>query len=177
MTDAPIRVTKLSAAQRQLRTAIRLWFADGDPVAIHTLIAASHEIVHRLFRNAGHSDLFFDAAIIRDERRGDFAKLMKAPANFFKHARQDPEAEFDFHPGINETLIAFSVVGLQRMGVGLGLEESSFLHWTALHHPEWISEGNRYDSLDPQVLGDFRSIDKHQFFDAFALAWRQRGRR
>src|SRR5207245_10811773 len=40
MTDnAKITVTKLDAARRQLRTAIRLWFEEGDPVSIHTLAA------------------------------------------------------------------------------------------------------------------------------------------
>jgi hypothetical protein len=172
--NIPIRVTKLNAAQRQLRTAIRLWFADGDPIATHTLVSAAHEIIHRLFRNAGHSDLFWDSSIIKDERRADFARLMKAPAAFFKHAKHDPEMELNFHPGINETLIAYSITGLQRMGIALDVEESVFLHWFALHHPEWITKGSRYDGLDPQVLDDFRSIDKHQLFDAFALAWRQR---
>jgi hypothetical protein len=34
-----IRITKMDAARLQLRTAIRLWFADGDPIAIDTLVA------------------------------------------------------------------------------------------------------------------------------------------
>jgi hypothetical protein len=176
MTDVPIRVTKLSAAQRQLRTAIRLWFADGDPVAIHTLIAAAHEIIHRLFRNAGHSDLFFDTTIIKEERRSDFVRLMKTPAAFFKHAKQDPETELNFHPGINETLIAFSITGLQRLGTSLGVEESTFGQWLALHHPDWMAKGHRYDALDPDILENFRRISKHEFFKVSELAWRQRRR-
>ena len=35
---ATIVVTKLDAARRQLRTAIRLWFQEADPVSIHTLL-------------------------------------------------------------------------------------------------------------------------------------------
>ena len=47
MTDrTKITVTKLDAARRQLRTAIRLWFNDGDLVAIHTLAFAAYEIIH-----------------------------------------------------------------------------------------------------------------------------------
>jgi hypothetical protein len=30
------KVSKLDAAKRQLETAIRLYFSDGDPVSIHT---------------------------------------------------------------------------------------------------------------------------------------------
>jgi hypothetical protein len=45
MDDTKIVVTKLDAARRQLKTAIKLWFEDGDPVAIHTLIVAAYEII------------------------------------------------------------------------------------------------------------------------------------
>ena len=173
MNDKIIRVTKLDAAQRQLRTAIRLWFADADPIAIHTLVAASHEIIHRLFRNAGHSNLFFDSTIINDDHRGDFAKLMKAPAAFFKNANHDSGAEMNFHPRINETLIVFSVTGLSRMGISLGVEESAFGEWFTLHNPDWIPKGIRYNNLPSDILEDFRKIAKNQFFDIFVQAWRK----
>jgi hypothetical protein len=58
---AKITVTKLDAAKRQLRTALRLWFDDGDPVSIHTLLAAAHEIIHTLYRRKGLRDLLFDS--------------------------------------------------------------------------------------------------------------------
>ena len=41
-----ISISKLDAACRQLDCAIELWFADGDPVSIHTLACASHQIIH-----------------------------------------------------------------------------------------------------------------------------------
>jgi hypothetical protein len=46
--DTKIVITKLEAGRRQLRTAIRFWFEDGDPVAIHTLVAATYEILDTL---------------------------------------------------------------------------------------------------------------------------------
>jgi hypothetical protein len=41
-----LAVTKQSAARSQLETAIRLWFYEGDPVAIHTLAVAAHDCLH-----------------------------------------------------------------------------------------------------------------------------------
>jgi hypothetical protein len=61
----------MDAVRRQLCTAIRLWFEDGDPVAIHTLIAASHEVLHTLFRRKGLHGLIFDSDLIEDERRAE----------------------------------------------------------------------------------------------------------
>ena len=41
-------VTKEGAAQAQLETAIWLWVTKDDPVSIHTLAAASNDILHAL---------------------------------------------------------------------------------------------------------------------------------
>jgi hypothetical protein len=41
-------VTVLEAAERQLRTAIRLFFERRDMIAIHTLATAAQEILRRL---------------------------------------------------------------------------------------------------------------------------------
>src|SRR5579862_9769286 len=102
MSDAPIVVTKLDAAKRQLRAAITLWFTGGDPVAIHTLAAAAHEIVHTLFRRKGLSGLLFDSPRIRDDKRAEFARAAKAAATFFKHAQRDPDGTLEFNPAMND---------------------------------------------------------------------------
>jgi len=36
-----VRLSKFEAARRQLETAIKLYFADGDEVSIHALAAAA----------------------------------------------------------------------------------------------------------------------------------------
>lgn len=40
-----MRLEKLEAARRQLETAIKLYFADGDEVSIHTLGAAAYALI------------------------------------------------------------------------------------------------------------------------------------
>jgi hypothetical protein len=47
-------ITKLEAANRQLCTAIRMFFADDDAVAVHTLACAAREIYEKHCRSAGH---------------------------------------------------------------------------------------------------------------------------
>ena len=46
MQGRDLKVSKLDAAKRQLETAIRLYFSNGDPVSIHTLVAAAYAILH-----------------------------------------------------------------------------------------------------------------------------------
>ena len=81
-----VTFTKFDAARRQLDTAIQLWFTDADPVSTHTLAHASHEIIYRLFRNSGQTDLSYDVECITDTERKEMAISLKTAPNFFKHA-------------------------------------------------------------------------------------------
>ena len=40
-----MQLSKLEAARRQLETAIKLYFADGDDVSIHSLVAAAYALL------------------------------------------------------------------------------------------------------------------------------------
>lgn len=113
-----IKITKLQAARMQLSTAIELWFADRDPVSTHALAFASHEIIHRVFRRRGYSDLLFDSGVVKDEYRDEFAKALKEDAGFIKHLNRADENEtdaIDFKPGGNMLFIMMSIVALQIM--------------------------------------------------------------
>jgi hypothetical protein len=54
-----ILVSKSDVARSQLETAIQLWFADGDPVSIHTLAVAAHDCLHTLSKLTGKPPLSY----------------------------------------------------------------------------------------------------------------------
>jgi hypothetical protein len=75
MPTASLHVTKLAAAKRQLRAAIRLFFMEEDELAIHTVASASYGLLKDLKRDRGQSEAadsyrttFF--YLVRDFRRG-----------------------------------------------------------------------------------------------------------
>lgn len=125
--DTKIVVRKLDAARSQLRTAIRLWFEDADPVSIHTLAVAAYGILHTLARRSGATDLLFDSLIIRKEMRNTWARLLKDHASFFKHADHDPTGEIAFPLFGNEIFILYSILALSKMSGTLSMEERAFL--------------------------------------------------
>lgn len=166
-----LQITKLDAAQRQLRTAVRLWFHDGDPVSIHTLLAAAHEIIHRLYRNKGLVNLMFDSDMIKDEHRGDFARVMKAAPNFFKHANNNSDQTLSFNPEINDLLPIFLIQALCDMGEHTGLEESAFIHWQLIHEPRLFQSGGR--QVPPEVAAYLFHVNKQDFLQSCELLWRK----
>ena len=103
-------ITKIDAARRQLRTAIELWFADGDPISIHTLAAAAYQIIHDLNRRNKGPDLLLDSKYIKDEKRREFVSLVKSTSNFMKHAdrgKMGMAKSIEFSSDSNVGLITF----------------------------------------------------------------------
>ncbi len=74
-TTTKIHITKLSAAQRQLRAAIRMFFAEEDELAIHTVASAAYGLIKDLKRKRGKEEAADQHLIsifyaIRSFRRG-----------------------------------------------------------------------------------------------------------
>ena len=91
-------VTKLEAAERQLRVAIRMFFERKDMIAVHTLAAAAQGVLQDLGRLRGFVSLFEEgAARIIPEKRDEFIQLFRKAQNFFKHADKDPNADLEFY--------------------------------------------------------------------------------
>ena len=87
-------VTKLEAAERQLRVAIRLFFERRDRIAVHALAVASQEILTRLAQARGIKGMLGYAGewVFPEKKKELFDAFAKAQ-NFFKHAAKDPRRE------------------------------------------------------------------------------------
>ena len=93
----PFKIKKIDAARRQLLTAIEVWFLDGDPVSIHSLAHAPHEIIHRLFRNQGGSALLFDSPELhlRTQRNGPNERSHLARGRVFSRSMTGAVSEVE----------------------------------------------------------------------------------
>lgn len=161
-------VTKRDAALRQLRTAIVLWFNDGDVLAIHTLAHASHEIIHRMYRNAGHRSLLFDTDKIRKEHRQKWTSAVRHSANFLKHASHDLSEKLDFKPESNELLLSMSVEAVRVLEAKPGMEELTFNLWMTLHRPAMYHLKNVKRPPDVQrTIDEVRALGRAEFFELF----------
>jgi hypothetical protein len=173
-----ITITKLDAARRQLRTAIILWFRDGDPVAIHTLAFAAYEIIHFVSKKRNRlRDLLFDSLVIEDQYRKEFGIFIKRHANFFKHANKDVDDVIEFRPVFSEPFILFALLGIELCGERLNAEESAFFYWTAFHRPRWISaEGRKRleDRITVERAAQIRTIPRSEFLQVFQAGRKMR---
>src|SRR5438445_6373637 len=73
--SARLHVTKMGAAERQLRAAIRMFFAGEDELAVHTLASAAYRLLADLKAERGIDEVgdVYQTAIfylVRDFHRG-----------------------------------------------------------------------------------------------------------
>ena len=96
-------VTKLAAANRQLSTAIRMFFADDDAVSVHTLACAAREIYENHCGQAGQHRMF-DFVRAGNPRYADrdLRNLLNAARNFFKHPGNSLGEQIEFNDSMND---------------------------------------------------------------------------
>jgi hypothetical protein len=101
-----IIVDKLSCARSQIDTAIALYFDGGDPVSIHTLVAAATEILKQLNTHRGGAPLWLEFAFLDKPKTANLRKRainqLRSFQNFFKHADKDPNETKAISPLLNE---------------------------------------------------------------------------
>jgi hypothetical protein len=102
-----MKVGKIDAARRQLKTAIRIYFSEGDPVATHTLAAATHQLLADLTKARGSTPMLTDSLLrmIRQDQVKQARDRFNAAANFFKHADRDPGDTHTFNPSQTEFIL------------------------------------------------------------------------
>ena len=99
-------VTKLEAANRALCTAIRMFFADGDAVAVHMLVCAAGEIYERHCSKADLPRTTDDANDGNPDRsENERWDTLNEPRNLFKHPAKDLTDQILFSDEMNDYLL------------------------------------------------------------------------
>jgi hypothetical protein len=167
-----LQISKTEAARRQLETAIRLWFFDGEPVSIHTLAAAAHQLVHDLGKSQGITAVLRELADVRPGCKKELKAMVAQYENFFKHADHDPAALLDFHPETTEFYIGDAVVAYERLTGERPHIFRTFLFWMMMKHPELgVVESRAQWDAQMQFLGPkLQTMSKQEFCLAYLKA-------
>ena len=117
---ASITITKIEGARRQIEAAVSLWFKEGDPVVIHTLIAAGHHVCHDIAKATGQSSpILFNNSMFPGIEWAEHKKITLELENFLKHAERDSGSKITFHPRrtdfyILDAILLYSMIGGPR---------------------------------------------------------------
>jgi hypothetical protein len=150
-------VTKLDAARRQLRTAVTLFFQDGDRVSIRTLAAAAHQVLSDLLKHAGKKTRLERNAedVVKPEYRREYRDAIRRAQNFFKHADKEPNptAVVEFDPRQTHYILLDCFEAYMLL-TGRSMRELwLFFGWFALENPDLLLPSPMKDAV-LAVVGD-----------------------
>jgi hypothetical protein len=174
-----ITITKLDAAKRQLETVVRLYFHNGDPVSIHTLVAAAHTVTRNINEKRRGSpmikDDLIDAYAKPDYQKRVLVQLNEAE-NFFKHADRDHAATLDFNPDESEIWMLDAIRQYQRLTGEETPLFGVFIRWYMINNQELFDELPKETKLfltksKPRALG----LGKSAFFNLILPALMRQG--
>ena len=135
-----IEVSKLDAAKRQMEVAIRLYFNNDDPVAVHTLTGAVYNLLRDINKSQKRQPMFlkgwFIDVFVKPEFKKKAIHIINEPENFFKHADRDPDSILSFKPEATEELLHESGCVYEKM-TGESLPLVLCFHiWYMINRPE-----------------------------------------
>ncbi|MBE7493771.1 MAG: hypothetical protein HS117_02380 [Verrucomicrobiaceae bacterium] len=172
-----ITLDKREVAKRQLNAAINLWFDDGEPIAVHTLACAAHELLASLLQKAGKKPLMFDASLYQPGYAEEARRMWKKHYNFFKHADRDPDSLIEFPTAVTDIFLLMAVEGWREL---VGEREPihfAFWAWCVIRFPNLMqmkdAEGERMlfeVKKDPLNL---KTVPKSLFRKLFVSAFDQ----
>ncbi len=152
-----MKIDKTEAARRQLVTAIKLFFDEGDRVSVCTLVGAAGRVFSDLCRTKKTGcfhDTFKDAA---GKNSDEMLAYLFGPINFFKHANRDPDALLVFDDMRNEDLVFSVVLDFLNISGQQPIEVQVFMHGTAGHivsiyrYPTCVTRLRRCGSTIPML--------------------------
>jgi len=95
---APEKIGKLEGAERLLKSAVQLFFDNGEMLAIHALTASAHEVLRTLLQKKGYQEsLLKNNPSVRPEKVKELLRNMNQTQNFLKHADQDPDEILEYY--------------------------------------------------------------------------------
>jgi hypothetical protein len=154
-----IMITKTDAAERQLNTAIRLFFENRDHLSSYALAVASREVTdgvikkrrdelyQRELARVGEPQKvrlsYWEQAwdMVKPEFRysNDLVKLHNKWQNFLKHAKTDPEAEIKPFTTKDLALVILTAMwNYSLLTEHWTTEMNIFFAWIAVAEPQWL---------------------------------------
>jgi hypothetical protein len=167
LNQTKIKISKLEAARRQIETAIRIYFVNGDPVSVHTLAAASLQILVDLDKKGPQTGTLWDfiEAQVEPEHVAEVKKLFAEAENFFKHADRDPDKILEFPLAEPELFLWECVAKYPELTGETPLMMVAYRIWFMIHHSDILKPEIRAQVNFLGLSTDFPENDRARFFE------------
>ena len=161
-----ISISKLDAAKRQLESSLRIFFNDGDPVSIHTLVNASDEILSKLCSKHGVKSIIDEGIekFVRVEKRKELREKLTEAKNFFKHSGFNENKSVEFNHEVNPILLWDSCRLYQILTSEFTPIMTIFNIWFSLKNKDLILDEKKKEILESLNYTEYLDIENKKHF-------------
>ena len=131
-------IDKLEVARRQIVAAVRLFFEEGDPVAIHTLVAPAHQVLTDIGEEKGVHGAIKSAKALQGPDAKKYLQQINFAFNFMKHADNDADSKINITPLLQlpSDFLMDAILLLQLITGKLPIEAKVFWIWFVSTRPK-----------------------------------------
>jgi hypothetical protein len=182
-----IMINKTDAAERQLNTAIRLFFENRDHLSSYALAVASREVTDDVIQSR-YSELYQRELarlgdpqkvrlsyrdelkiLIKPEFYKNFLTLDRKWQNFLKHADKDPDAEIEpFKTKFLALVIVWAIKNYIVLTQNWTIEMKTFFAWFAVAEPQLVKSAPE-DVMTNKIIAEMRSYISGDPYDRNTL--------
>lgn len=145
-------INSFDAAERQLKETIYLMFEKRDPVVIHTLAYAAHEILYQLGKPHNATSMIWNSVALKSQWKKEYSDAMREAGNFFKHAGRNPKKKLEFKAQLTHFFICDAVrLYAQLTKSNLFFEGKVFNMWFILTYPGTLEEEALIELVDKRI--------------------------
>jgi len=137
-------------------------------VAIHTIVAAAHQILWDLVKKAGEEG-FMDKVLdqIKPEKKRGFLKRFREAQNFFKHADNDDGDTIEFNPDSTEVYIAGVLLTQAKLTSHWSQEGNIFMVLFCKKFPDIVNGWDPFDLVPKELADTCREILSDEGLEVF----------
>jgi hypothetical protein len=159
-SDPKYKIDKFEGARRTLHAAIRMVWANEDPLAINLLAQSADRLTADLMGQG--FDMFWDSPTIIKERKTELMSVIREASNFLKHADRDPQGKLSIHDlqGQAEIAIFCGIMRYRELTNTISAHMKMYLGYYKIRYPnqlqmDYIDLGkilSMEELLDPRYL-------------------------
>jgi hypothetical protein len=157
-------ITKIEGARRTLHAAIRMVWANEDPLIIYLLAQSVDGQTANLSEHRLGSDVIWDHPIVKQERKKELFGLLREPGNFLKHADRDPSGVLEIYDTQcqAEIMLFLIILRYRELTTTLTAHMKLYLGYHKLRYPDQMElKGiDLEDRFTSETLSDPKNLRK-----------------
>ena len=158
-TGQKLNLTKIDAAEAQLKAAVRMYFENKHLAPVYTLANAVREVVGQIGEHLDVETVQKEIAKARGMKAEDMIRPLTKTANFFKHANRDPTANINLDDDDVEVVLFFACHDFGRVAGGMPIEAQVFEAWAYAAAIERVSQAPlRRQQLIKRMIATFPGL-------------------